>query len=219
MQATLPNVGVGMVIDGAVTPKATVAALAKARPAADVLTFRAGSATTTGQWAQPSITPLTQAFAGVLPPLLLDAPSASDVDAAACLQGVAGVALDPTTTDAAVTSAVAAAAHGTVICPGLATVPTIGTSEFPTTVTSGTPVALRLACVRDCLYVAVLVGSDGRPVVAKRGALKGGDAPSLVVLPKTQLGQASYALDVRVVSRVNPGAALELASPPLPRSG
>ncbi len=218
VHAVLPNVGVGMVIDGAATPKTTVAALAKAAPAADVLAFRAAGATTNGQWTQPSTAPLTQAFGGTLPPLLLDTPTASAVTASACLPGIAGVALDPSTTDPAITAAVAATAHGTVICPGVATTPAISTSEFPSSVTSGTPVALRLGCVRDCLYVAVLVAKDGRAVVAKRGALNGGAAPSLVVLPKTQLGQASYTLDVRVVSRVNPGAALEIASPPLARS-
>jgi hypothetical protein len=37
-------------------------------------------------------------------------------------------------------------------------------------------------------------------------------------LPKTQLGQASYTIDLRVVSTVNPGRMLQLASPPLARS-
>jgi len=41
----------------------------------------------------------------------------------------------------------------------------------------------------------------------------------MVVLPKTQLGQSAYALDLRVVSRVNPGSVVEVASPSLPRAG
>ena len=84
--------------------------------------------------------------------------------------------------------------------------------------TSGTPVTLQLTCARDCLYVATLVGSDGRAVVATRGSLTGGAAATTISLPKTQLGQASYTLDVRVVSTVNPGRVLQLASPPLARS-
>jgi hypothetical protein len=78
-------------------------------------------------------------------------------------------------------------------------------------------VSFQLGCVRDCLYVATLVGADGRPVVARRGALTGGAAPVTVTLPKTSLGQASYTIDVRLASRVNPGPAVDLTSPPLPR--
>ncbi|MGZ4413026.1 MAG: D-glucuronyl C5-epimerase family protein [Gaiellaceae bacterium] len=219
VHAAVPNLAVGMVIDGAATPKTTTAALAKAGAAADVVTFRAASTTVGGLWTQPSITPLAQAFAGALPPLLLDTPTAAAVTTATCSSGIAGVALDLAATDPATTAAVASAARGTIVCPGLATSPTPSTVEFPGTVTSGAPVALRLGCVRDCLYVATLVAVDGRPVVAKRGSLAGGAAPALVVLPRTQLGQASYMLDVRVTSRVNPGAALELVSPPLQRAG
>jgi hypothetical protein len=79
-------------------------------------------------------------------------------------------------------------------------------------------VTMQLACARDCLYVATLVGADGRAVVATRGALDGGAPPTTVTLPKTQLGQPSYTLDLRIVSRVNPGRVLELASPPLARA-
>lgn len=219
VHAVLPSLAVGMVIDGAAAPKTVTTTLGRAGAAADVVTLRAAAATTAGAWTQPNTGQLAQAFAGVLPPLLLDAPTASGVLGAACSPNVAGVALDPTTIDAATASALSAITRGTVVCPGVQTSPTLTTAEFPTTVTSGTPAAVRLACVRDCLYVATLVGADGRPVVASRGSLKGGAAPTAVMLPKTQLGQASYTLDVRVVSTVNPGTAVELASPPLARSG
>jgi hypothetical protein len=66
--------------------------------------------------------------------------------------------------------------------------------------------------------VATLTGADRRPVVARRGDLRGGAAPATIALPKTTLGQATYTLDVRIVSRVNPGAATVLTSPPVPRS-
>jgi hypothetical protein len=218
VHAVLPAVAVGMVIDGATAPKQTVAALGKAGAVAvaDVLAFRASPTVVTGAWLQPSITLLTNAFAGTLPPLLLDAPSAATVAAATCGAVVTGVALDPTVPDAATQAAVAAFARGTVICPGLAATPT-PTAAFPTGVTSGAPATVQLACVRDCLYVATLVGSDGRAVVATRGSLAGGAAEKTVSLPKTQLGQATYTIDVRVVSTVNPGRVLELASPPLTR--
>ena len=217
VHAVLPAVAVGMTIDGAVTPKQTVAALGKAAAVADVLAFRAASTAATGAWTQPNVTLLTNAFAGTLPPLLLDAPSAATVTAATCAGAVTGVALDPTAPDPATQSAVAAFARGTVVCPGLAATPT-PTAEFPASVISGTPVTLQLTCARDCLYVATLVGSDGRAVVATRGSLTGGAAATTISLPKTQLGQASYTLDVRVVSTVNPGRVLQLASPPLARS-
>jgi hypothetical protein len=216
VHAVVPAVAVGMLVDGSATPKQTVAALGKAGAAADVLAFRAAPAAGTGLWTQPNVTLLTNAFAGTLPPLLLDMPTAATVNGAACASAVTGVALDPTAPDAATTAAVAAFAHGTTVCPGVATVAT-SAIQYPDTVTSGTAVTLQLGCARDCLYVATLVGSDGRAVVATRGALTGGAASTTVTLPKTQLGQASYTLDVRIVSRVNPGRVLQLASPPLAR--
>ena len=217
VHAVVPTLAVGMLIDGAAAPKQTVAALGKAGAVADVVAFRAAPAAATGAWTQPNITLLTNAFAGTLPPLLLDSPSAATVTAATCGGAVAGVALDPTASDTAIQTAVAAFARGTVVCPGLAATPT-PTVAYPATVTSGAPATIQLACVRDCLYVATLVGADGRAVVATRGSLTGGATAKTIALPKTQLGQSSYTIDVRVVSTVNPGRVLQLASPPLPRS-
>ena len=217
VHAIVPAAAVGIVVDGAATPKQTVAALGKAAAVADVVAFRAAPAVTPGAWTQPNISLLTNAFAGTLPPLLLDSPSAPTVTAATCASGVTGVALDPNATDPATRTAVTAFARGTVVCPGVAATasPTI---EFPAGVTSGTPATFQLGCTRDCLYVATLVCTDGRALVATRGSLNGGAAAATVTLPKTQLGQASYTIDVRVVTTVNPGRVLELASPPLPRS-
>jgi hypothetical protein len=161
---------------------------------------------------------LAQAFAGVLPQLLLDSPQAAAVTASACSPTVAGVALDPAT-DPATTAALVSVARGTVVCPGLSSSPSFTTLQFPASVTSGTAVSFQLGCVRDCLFIATLVGADGRPIVAFRGALTGGAAPTTVVLPRTQLGQSAYTIDVRAISRVNPGALVEAASPPLPRVG
>jgi hypothetical protein len=216
VHAVVPTTPVGMVVDGSVAAKQTVAALGRAGATADVLAFRAAPATATGAWTQPNIALLTNAFAGTLPPLLLDTPSATAVAAAACDSTLAGFAVDPTAPNAATTAAVAAVARGVVVCPGLALTPT-PTIEYPAGVTSGTPAALQLACTRDCLYVATLVGGDGRAVVATRGSLTGGTVAKAILLPKTQLGQASYTIDVRVSGTVNPGRVLQLASPPLAR--
>jgi len=218
VHAVVPSLAVGMVIDGAAAPKQTVTALAKAGAVADAIAFRAAPTAATGAWTQPNITLLTNAFAGSLPPLVLDSPSSAAITAATCGSTFSGLALDPAAPDAAAQqAAVAALTRGTVVCPGLATTPT-PTVEYPPTVTSGTPATLQLSCARDCLYVATLVGSDGRAVVATRGSLIGGAAAKTVSLPKTQLGQASYTIDLRVVSTVNPGRVLQLASPPLARS-
>jgi hypothetical protein len=56
-------------------------------------------------------------------------------------------------------------------------------------------------------------------VVASRSALTGGAPATTVTLPQTQLGQASYTIDVRVVNRINPGQLVEAASPQLARAG
>jgi hypothetical protein len=218
VHAVVPSLAVGMVIDGAAAAKQTVAALGKAGAVADVVAFRAAPTATTGAWTQPNITLLTNAFAGTLPPLVLDSPSAAAITAATCGSTFSGLALDPAAPDAAAQqAAVAALTRGTVVCPGRATTPTPSV-VYPPTVTSGAPATLQLSCARDCLYVATLVGSDGRAVVATRGSLAGGAAATTVSLPKTQLGQASYTIDLRVVSTVNPGRMLQLASPPLARS-
>jgi hypothetical protein len=81
---------------------------------------------------------------------------------------------------------------------------------FPTTPAG--PVTL--ACSRDCLYLATLDRDDGRPVVALRGALRGG-AQAVLTLPRTKLAPGAYRFDVRLVAQVNPGPVTQLTSPPL----
>ena len=77
--------------------------------------------------------------------------------------------------------------------------------------------SVAVACARDCLYVATL-DRRRRPRgrrearVAQRRRRR-----ATITLPKTKLGQATYTIDVRLVSRVNPGRVLQLASPPLAR--
>jgi len=154
----------------------------------------------------------TTRCSGTAPPLLLADPTDAAVAASACAPSVAGVVLD-----GPFDVAVAAVLRGTTVCPGLDAPAATTALAFPTSVVSGTPVSFQLGCVRDCLYVATLVGADGRPVVAKRGALVGSAAPATVTLPRTTLGQAAYTLDVRIVNEVNPGPAVDLVSEPLSR--
>ena len=164
---------------------------------------------------------------------------ATDVSTASCTPTIIGIVfdrlVDSTTTTApptglyypdgtakpsatAVAAAAATAQRGTTVCPGLATPAATSSLTFPTSVTSGAAVTLQLGCMRDCLYVVTLIGADGRPVVARRGSLQGGAAAGTVTLPQTSLGQASYTLDVRLASRVNPGPIVDETSPPIPRS-
>jgi len=196
-----------------------------------VATAAAVPAENAGQY--PDGTPL----AGVTPAAQARAYAAA-VSSVACSPSIAGVVFDRLVDSAtvptaptglyyptgaakpaagAVSAAAAPAQRGTIVCPGLVNPAAASSVTYPESLTSGVPVSFQLGCVRDCLYVATLVGTDGRPVVARRGALTGGAAPVTVTLPKTSLGQASYTIDVRLASRVNPGPAVDLTSPPLPR--
>jgi D-glucuronyl C5-epimerase C-terminus len=194
---------------------------AAAVPAANTSSYPAGS-TLTG------IDAATQA-----------ADYAADIATASCSPTIAGIVFDrlvdsPTAVTpptglyypdrtakpsaAAVAAAAVPAQRGTTVCPGLATPAAASSLTFPTSVTSSVPVTLQLGCLRDCLYVVTLVGADGRPVVARRGSLRGGAAPANVTLPQTSLGQASYTLDVQLASRVNPGPIVHETSEPIPRN-
>jgi hypothetical protein len=206
VHAAAPAVLVGAMVAGAPAPKATLAATNRSLRA-DFVVFAAAPSTAAGAWTQPNYALLTQALGGTLPPVLLEDPTDAAVSAAACVPAVAGVVLD-----AAPDAAVAATARGTTVCPGLAAPAATTALVFPASVTSGVPVTFQLGCVRDCLYVATLVGADGRPIVAKRGALRGGATPANIALPKTTLGQASYSIDVRIANAVNPGPAVDLQS-------
>ena len=159
---------------------------------------------------------------------------AAAISAAACSPHIAGILLDRLSDNAATSApptgvlyasgttkpsaaAVAAAAgpaqRGTIVCPGLAAPVTATRLTFPTELTS-TPGPITLACSRDCLYLVTLDRTDGRPVVARRGAL-GGSAAAIIALPQTKLVPGTYRFDVRLVSRVNPGSVIQLTSPSL----
>jgi D-glucuronyl C5-epimerase C-terminus len=156
---------------------------------------------------------------------------ASAIETASCLPGVSGVFLDrlvdgttsapatglydaggqPKPSAVAVKEAVAAVARGAVVCPGLAAPVTPTTLTFPTELTSATAASVTLGCSRDCLYLVTLDRAGGRPVVARRGALAGG-AAAQIALPKHRLPGGGYRLDVRLVSRVDPGAVKRVRS-------
>jgi hypothetical protein len=70
-----------------------------------------------------------------------------------------------------------------------------------------------LGCSRDCLYLVTLVRADGTPVVATRGALRGGAPAVPIILAPKNLGTAAYVVDVRLVAQVNPGEVMKLIRP------
>ena len=84
---------------------------------------------------------------------------------------------------------------------------------FPTVATA--PVSVQFGCSVDCLYLVTLDGPDRRPVVARRGALRGGAAPATIALPAAKLGAGPYRVGVRLVAAVNPGPVTTLESPAL----
>lgn len=218
VQAAIPGALVGLSVDGSADAKATLAALTGS--AADVVAFRPAPLAAKGLWTIANLpqlsTALTQAF-GTAPPVLVDglaAPYAQAISDAACTPGLAGVLLDRLTDASlpAVKSAIGPAQRGSAVCPGVAA-QVSATVEYPTTLTNST--GLHLACDRDCLYLVTLDRADGSPVVARRGALRGGAAAAQVTLPKAKLGAGGYTLGVQLVAQANPGAITKLESPPL----
>jgi hypothetical protein len=89
--------------------------------------------------------------------------------------------------------------------------------QFPVDGTAPGPIPVSVNCNRDCLYLVSLDRSDGRPVVALRGQLVGGiggQFPALK-LTRTKVPPGTYRVDVRLVSRVNPGPVTRYLGPPL----
>jgi len=195
--------------------------------------------------ATPSTVPSTElgAYTGGAPPpdgavaaTAQGTTYAQQIGAASCTPGIAGALLDELVDDGAVAGpatgvyyagggAKASAAsvkaeapqaqRGIVVCPGQAPVVEPSTLTFPTALSTTAAVSLTLGCTRDCLYLVTLEGAGGAPLVASRGALRGGMPPVAVTLPKLKLAPGSYQLDVRLVSQVNPGAITQVESPVL----
>jgi hypothetical protein len=223
VQAVVPSSLVGLALDGSADAKGALAALAGAT--ADVVAFRPAPAAGRGLWTLANLpqlsTALTQAF-DTAPPVLVDgiaAPYAQAISSAACTPGLAGVILDrlADASPPAVAGAIGSAQRGAAVCPGLATQVSATTLEYPSTLTS--PASVQLACDRDCLYLVTLSRGDGVPVLARRGALRGGTAAATITLPKAKLAPGSYTFGVQLVAQANPGAITKLESPPLDATG
>jgi len=112
----------------------------------------------------------------------------------------------------AVEQAIRTVARGAVVCPGLAARVTPTTLTFPRLLSGSSAAPVTLGCSRDCLYLVTLDRADGRPVVARRGVLDGGAAAATITLPKRRLSPGRYRLDVRLVSRVDPGTVKRVRS-------
>src|SRR5205823_12940616 len=88
---------------------------------------------------------------------------------------------------AAVSAAAPPAQRGIVVCPGAALNAVASRLTFQGSLAAGAAASFVLGCARDCLYLATLDGPSGQPLVARRGAMRGGAAPLTVGLPKTAL--------------------------------
>jgi len=171
---------------------------------------------------------------GAVSPAQQAATYTAEIGAASCTGGLAGVLLDrlvdegttpePATglyyaggdakpSASAVEQAIATAVRGAVICPGLAATVTPTTLTWPDQLSSSSPASVTLGCSRDCLYLVSLEGGNGRPVAARRGTLQGGAAAQTIALPEHTLSPGRYRLDVRLVSRVDPGPVTRRLSP------
>jgi hypothetical protein len=219
---------VGLLVDGAQTPKATVTAIGQALAATggtiDVVAFKPAPAAGKNLWTLTNVPQLTAAAAQAFPsgpPILLDGVVATPTAAAdliwgaACSRTLQGIVLEQLPADARLTAAATAAQRGTAVCPGLQAGVDATELTFPEALAPPAPAQVALGCSRDCLYLVTLVRADGTPVVAKRGQLRGG-AAATVTLPRTTLKAGTYSIDVRLVAQVNPGAVTRLTSPELP---
>jgi hypothetical protein len=121
----------------------------------------------------------------------------------------------PKASAALVGTAAAAAQRGSLVCPGVQAAAGASALVFPTAVANGATTPVQLGCARDCLYLITLERADGIPVVAKRGALTGGAASKVIVLPKAQLAAGDYRVAVRLITQTNPGPIAVILSQPL----
>ena len=213
----------GLVLSGAdpatfAAVKAAVPTEPLGVPVADRTTARAWSGTALDLVTVPPAASLAQLLAalGQTPEVFVDGlgsvGAAAAITSLACNPSVSGVIVDGLTgAESAVKAAAAPAQRGTVVCPGLAVPATPSTLTFPQTV----DVPVTLGCARDCLYLVTLDDAQNRPVVASRGALRGGFPPAHVTLPQAKLKPGAYRVDVRLVNQVNPGPVTQQTGPPL----
>jgi len=200
-----------------VDPAGTVAASAGAP--VEFVDFRPAATPGARVWTYAALAQLTDAFPDAR--IVLDgvpAPYTDLIKAASCTTAVAGVLLDrlADATRAGVLSTIQTAQRGGFVCPGVQAEAAPFDVQFPTA-PAPQPIAVALNCNRDCLYLVTLDRADGRPVVARRGELTAGVAGRVtrIALPKAKLAAGTYKVDVRLVSRVNPGTVTRYLGPPL----
>ena len=223
VQAAVPDALVGLALDGSATTTGTIAALAGRR--ADVVAFRPAPAPGKGLWTLANLpqlsTALTAAY-GVAPPVIVDGPAApiAPVDRRSCVHaGARRCGRRP-----------AQRRHAPPRCSrdrrsrarrdGVPRARDPGVchrhSSYPDRAGAARS-ACNSRCDRDCLYLVTLDGPDGRPVVARRGAVaRRPRTPARITLAEREARDRDlHRLDVRLVAQVNPGAVTKLESPPL----
>jgi hypothetical protein len=172
--------------------------------------------------------------AGAVSPREQAATYTAALETASCSPDVAGVLLDrlvdvgsapePATglyyasghakpSAAAVKGAIRAVARGAAVCPGIKARVTPTTLTFPAQLSSSSAASVALGCDRDCLYLVTLDRANGKPVVARRGTLNGGGPATTITLPSRTLRRGGYRVDVRLVSRVDPGVVTRRRGP------
>jgi hypothetical protein len=152
-------------------------------------------------------------LSGVVFSRLIDNPAAGDQSGLYYANGGAK------TSAAAVREKTLLAARGVLrVCLGVGFPVSAGTLVFPAQLSTLSPPRVLLACTRDCLFLVTLERtSDGKPVLAKRGALQGRTTPTAVQLPRgvaLAVGR-SYRMRVRLVAQFNPGTVRQYTSPTL----
>jgi hypothetical protein len=211
LSSTFPGATVPVLEDSISDPTLVPASKAGlyAQPLPTTGDSEAGQATAyTGELAAASCRPNV---IGVLLRRLVDGPAPGEQGGLLYPDGTPKASL-PT-----VRSSVLAAGRGTAaICPGLAVPAATSALAFPATLVLGSAPSVQLGCVRDCLYLLTLERArDGKPVLARRGSLRGGAPAATVRLPHVAFAAGSYRLTVRVVNQTNPGPIAVQSSPVL----
>jgi hypothetical protein len=121
------------------------------------------------------------------------------------------------TSAGAVAAAAALAGRGALeTCPGFRARVAAKTLVFPLVLSNQSRTSVVLACTRDCSYLVTLERADGKPLKARRGALRAGVNARLRLPAGSALRSGDgYRLRVRLVASNNPGPIRKYTSPPL----
>lgn len=117
----------------------------------------------------------------------------------------------------AVAKAAALAERGMLaVCPGYQARVKAKTLTFPLSFSGSSSPSVSLACTRDCAYLVTFERADGKPVRAKRGALRADKVATVRLSGSSGLSAGSdYRLRVRLVAQLNPGPIWQYRSPKL----